>query len=220
MRDSDGNTIRGGVERPNSWHAIDPVAEAIDVIERLHAHDLLFCGAAFGTGTWRSTARSAHTESVADNIRGLIEWCNSGAVSGLPVIPPDPNGPITMRRFRRTLAWHICRRPEGRVAVAVQYGHLDLLQSDAYARRGHSGLSVMLEERTLAIGDVLEENFELLVAGGGVSGARGRASYRCRHRAQGAVPRSCPDPPRRPPVSEEPESAGLQQRPDAPRVLL
>ena len=170
VRDHDGNTVRGGVERRNPWHTIGPVAKAINVMEQLHNHDLLFCVAAFGTDRRRSTTRSTHTDSVIDNIRDLIEWCNSGAIPGLPVIPPDPNGPITMRRFRRTLAWHIYRLPLGQIALGLQYGHIDLLQSEGYGRRAHSGLSDVQEELAFAIRDCLEEGYEELAAGGGVSG--------------------------------------------------
>jgi hypothetical protein len=52
-------------------------------------------------------------------------WANREAASqGLPgeVIPSDPHGTIGLGRFRRSLAWHIARRPNGLVALAIQYG--------------------------------------------------------------------------------------------------
>ena len=170
VRDSSGSTVRGGVERSHPWYVISPVARAIDVMERLHQNDLLFCVAAFGTGRDRSTTRSAHTQSVNDNTAALIEWCNTSGVAGLPAIPPDPNGSITMRRFRRTLAWHIYRLPGGLIALGVQYGHVDLLQSGQYGSRRWAGLGDVLEEHAHAFRDWLEDGYETLVAGGGVSG--------------------------------------------------
>ena len=170
VRDSSGSTVRGGVERRHPWYVISPVARAIDVMERLHQNDLLFCVAAFGTSPRRSTTRTPNTQSVNDNIRALIEWCNTSGVAGLPAIPPDPNGSITLRRFRRTLAWHIYRLPGGLVALGVQYGHVNLLQSERYGRRAYAGMSDVLEEHAHAFRDRLEAGYEELAAGGAVSG--------------------------------------------------
>ncbi len=59
-RGGDGNTIRGGVERRNPWHVIEPVARAVKVMEQLHSHELLFPVAAFDTRAGRSATLSAH----------------------------------------------------------------------------------------------------------------------------------------------------------------
>ncbi|MFF7976707.1 hypothetical protein [Streptomyces sp. NPDC007905] len=57
----------------------------------------------------------------------FIEWASDLAV-GLnrphEVIPDDPFGALGVARFRRSLAWHIARRPGGLVAQAIQYGHM------------------------------------------------------------------------------------------------
>ena len=48
-----------------------------------------------------------------------MEWVNAYArESGRDgdVIPPDPEGAISPSRFRRTLAWHIVRKPRGLIA--------------------------------------------------------------------------------------------------------
>lgn len=170
VRDSSGSTVRGGAERGHPWFVISPVARAIDVMERLHDHTLLFPVAAFGTKSSRTTTRSAHTQDVNDNIKALIQWCNAAGVPGLPAIPPDPTGSITMRRFRRTLAWHIYRLPGGLIALGVQYGHVDLFQSERYGRRMYAGMSDVLEEHAHAFRGWLEDGYETLIAGGGVSG--------------------------------------------------
>ena len=170
VRDSSGSTVRGGAVRPHPWYVISPVARAIDVMERLHPHNLLFCVGAFGTSSRRSTTRTAETTSVNANIAALIGWCNTAGLPGLPAIPPDPNGSITMRQFRRTLAWFIYRQPDGLIALGVQYGHVDLLQSEQYGRRAHAGMSDVMEEHAFAVRDCIEDNYEELAAGGGVSG--------------------------------------------------
>ena len=168
-RGRDGNTIRGGVERRNPWYVIEPVARAVEVMERLHPHELLFPVAAFGIKTGRSTTRSAKTTKVNQNIRSLIEWCNESA-GRRPVIPPDPNGPVTIMKFRRTVAWYIYRLPRGLIALGSQYGHINLLQSEGYARRGWSGMSDVLDEHAFVIRDRLEDGHKQLAAGEGVSG--------------------------------------------------
>ena len=168
-RGRDGNTIRGGVERRNPWYVIEPVARAVEVMERLHPHELLFPVAAFGINTGRSATRSAKTTTVNRNIRALIKWCNESA-GREPVIPPDPNGPVTIMKFRRTVAWFIYRLPRGLIALGSQYGHIDLLQSEGYGRRGWSGMSDVLDEHAFVIRDRLEDGHKQLTAGEGVSG--------------------------------------------------
>ena len=168
-RGRDGNTIRGGVERRNPWYVIEPVARAVKVMERLHPHELLFPVAAFGIKTGRSTTRSARTTVVNQNIRSLIDWCNESA-GRRPVIPPDPNGPVTIMKFRRTVAWFIYRLPRGLIALGSQYGHINPLQSEGYGRRSWSGMSDVLEENAFAIRDRLEDGHKQLTAGEGVSG--------------------------------------------------
>ena len=168
-RGRDGNTIRGGVERRNPWYVIEPVARAVEVMERLHPHELLFPVAAFGINPGRSATFSANTSRVNRNIRALIKWCNESA-GRRPVIPPDPNGPVTIMKFRRTVAWFIYRLPRGLIALGSQYGHINLLQSEGYGRRGWSGMSDVLDELAFVIRDRLEDGYKELAAGEGVSG--------------------------------------------------
>ena len=168
-RGRDGNTIRGGVERRNPWYVIEPVARAVEVMERLHPHELLFPVAAFGINTGRSATFSANTPRVNHNIRALIKWCNESA-GRRPAIPPDPNGPVTIMQLRRTVAWFIYRLPRGLIALGSQYGHINLLQSEGYGRRGWSGMSDVLDELAFVIRDRLEDGHKKLAAGEGVSG--------------------------------------------------
>jgi hypothetical protein len=88
------------------------------------AHDP--CGRA-GTG-------SLNVEAFTARIEDFTAWANREAASqGLPAeaIPGDPHGKISAGRFRRTLAWHIARRPNGVVALAIQYGHEDAMIYDS-----------------------------------------------------------------------------------------
>ena len=170
-RGGDGNTIRGGVERRNPWYVIEPVARAVKVMEQLHPHEILFPVAAFGTSSDRPATLSTRTKMVNRNIRDLIKWCNAAAgASGQPIIPPDPNGPVTMMKFRRTVAWFIYRLPRGLIALGSQYGHINLLQSEGYGRRAWSGMSDVLDELAFVIRDRLEDGYKELAAGEGVSG--------------------------------------------------
>ena len=60
-------------------------------------------------------------------IEDFVAWANREAASqdlAGEVIPDDPHGKIGLGRFRRSLAWHIARRPNGLVALAIQYGHM------------------------------------------------------------------------------------------------
>ncbi|WP_328891692.1 hypothetical protein [Streptomyces sp. NBC_00316] len=78
----------------------------------------------------------------------FVTWANDEATAhGLAheVIPPDPHGKIRTERFRRSLAWHIARRPGGLVALAIQYGHLRTSVSAGYAARGRDGIHDLLD---------------------------------------------------------------------------
>lgn len=85
---------------------------------------------------------------------------------GHETIPPDPDGAVTVRRFRRTLAWFVYRRPGGRIALGVQYGHLRGHTTDAYGSRVSSGLrDVFPMEEALASAEYLESAYQRLQDG-------------------------------------------------------
>jgi len=96
-------------------------------------------------------------------------------------------GVIRETPVRRTLAWHIARRPGGLVALAVQYGHLRTLVSQGYSSRQRDGIHQLLDlETARAVAEHLSEVHDALHHGEGVSGPA----------AQPAAP---PRPGRRPP---------------------
>jgi hypothetical protein len=48
-------------------------------------------------------------------------------------IPLAPRGVIGTSSFRRTLAWHVARRLEELITLAIQYGHTRTVVSAGYA---------------------------------------------------------------------------------------
>jgi integrase len=179
--DKSGNAIPAGVEREQPWLAIAPVAKAVAVMEALNpTSQLLFPIDAFSL--WPrgvNDGKAVHARMVGDRIQDLIDWSNRAATRlGRPheVIPADPEEAVTVRRFRRTLAWFIYRKPGGRVALGVQYGHLRGYTTDGYGSRVASGLrDVFPMEEALARADYLEHAHQRLENGEQVSGpAAGR----------------------------------------------
>lgn len=179
--DKSGRAIPAGVEREQPWLAIAPVAKAIAVMEELNpTAQLLFPIDAFSQ--WPSgnyAEKAVHTSMLSDRIQDLTEWCNHAAVRlerPHEVIPADPEDAVTVKRFRRTLAWFIYRKPGGRVALGVQYGHLRGYTTDGYGSRVASGLrDVFPMEEALARADYLEDAHQRLENGEQVSGpAAGR----------------------------------------------
>ncbi|MFL0172338.1 hypothetical protein ACJH6H_03645 [Mycobacterium sp. SMC-21] len=179
--DKSGNTIPAGLEREQPWLAIAPVAKAIAVMEELNpTTQLLFPIDAFSQ--WPcgvNEGKAVHTSMLSDRIQNLIDWCNHAAVRldrPHEVIPADPEDAVTVKRFRRTLAWFIYRKPGGRVALGVQYGHLRGYTTDGYGSRVASGLrDVFPMEEALARADYLEDAHQRLEDGEHVSGpAAGR----------------------------------------------
>jgi hypothetical protein len=82
-------------------------------------------------------------------------------------------------RFRRSLAWHIARRPNGLVALAIQYGHMrtafDTWASEGYGSRSRNGIHDLIElETALATAGTAAALREDLDNGGGISGPAAR----------------------------------------------
>lgn len=182
--DEFGNHQSAGVEREVPWVAITPVVNAIRVLERMvpdghllldhHAHDLPSPRA--GTGALKSGA-------LRDRIEDFVVWANEEAsVHGIPaeVIPPDPHGNIGTERFRRSLAWHIARRPGGLIALAIQYGHMrTTLVSEGYASRSRDGIHELIDIETVrAVADTVADLHDDLEDGGGISGPAARRAIK------------------------------------------
>lgn len=177
--DADGNHQSSGVERGVPWVAITPVVNAIRVLERMvPAASLLFDGRVHDLRYHRPGTGSLKPAAIRRRIEDFVAWANTEArTHNQPgeVIPDDPHGPIGTARFRRSLAWHIARRPNGLVALAIQYGHLRTAVSGAYASRGRGGIHELLDMETVrAVADTVADLHDHLDSGGGVSGSAAR----------------------------------------------
>ncbi|MET9883109.1 hypothetical protein ABZZ20_08060 [Streptomyces sp. NPDC006430] len=94
-------------------------------------------------------------------------------------------GAIGTERFRRTLAWHIARRPGGLVALAIQYGHMRTAVSAGYAARSRDGIHDLLDiETARATADTIAALHEDLSEGAGISGPAARRAIHAAAQAQ------------------------------------
>jgi len=165
---AEGRAILAGFERTVLWKAIKHAADAIAIKESLHGADLLFSATLFKarSGDTILDAGAPPTNRVRESIEHLAAWCNqrSHALGRAgDVIPPDPDGKVSLRRLRRTLAWFICRRPRGRVALGIQYGHLHAATADGYGGRVLARLRDLFPmEEAFAISDSLHTAAEHL----------------------------------------------------------
>lgn len=144
----DGQKLPHGIQRADPWTVVEPVAQSIEILQRLHPHPLLFPNQLHDRGTRRGPQRRARPaagvrpHSITEAITELTCWVNQHCDAHgrrAERIPADPQGPITLSRFRRTLAWHVVRRPRGLIAGAIQYGHLHVRLVLGYAGSYDSG---------------------------------------------------------------------------------
>ncbi|WP_304106093.1 hypothetical protein [Mycolicibacterium bacteremicum] len=185
--DSDGNRLPAGADRRDPWVVVEPVADAVHILERLHGRDLLFPAKIqpYRKSTTFDRQGEARSSSVANtNINAFVDWVNTFAVAhGRPGIPLDPHGPINISRFRRTLAWFIRRRPRGLVAGAIQYGHVHTRLIQGYAGDYQSGFpDDYAYEDFLARLEQIAQDHEALEGGEHVSGPAA-ATYQQRVKA-------------------------------------
>jgi hypothetical protein len=152
--------VRGQAER---WITIEPVAKAVNVLERLTEHIRRRHG---GDTLWRvlneSLRRKDHVSGeIVRQLNAFRDHLNAqfGTLEA-PIVPPGPdNKPwrITTLQFRRTIAWHIANRPFGTVAGMIQYKHASIAAYEGYAGSSRSGFRSEVErERALGqLDDVL-----------------------------------------------------------------
>jgi hypothetical protein len=102
---------------------------------------------------------------VSRDIGEFITWFNTeiAAMIEHPTIGDDPDGKIIAPRLRRTLAWHIVRRPGGTIAGATQYGHVHTQLIQGYAGRADAGFldEITFEEFLLRAETLLEDHGRL-----------------------------------------------------------
>ncbi|MFF0087185.1 hypothetical protein ACFYR1_47190 [Streptomyces canus] len=88
------------------------------------------------------------------------------------------------RRFRRTAAWHIARRPGGLVALAIQYGYLrTALVSEGYAARSREGFHELIDVTVRAVAGTVADLNDAPQAGVGLSRPAARRAIKAAARA-------------------------------------
>ncbi|CRK56931.1 hypothetical protein [Alloactinosynnema sp. L-07] len=173
MKTSDDRRERS--PRTIPWVVTEPVAHAISVLEDLTPGPVLFPLGEFCSPQWIDASRHScrRSSSITANIAEFIAWFNSSIVptTGHPTIGEDPEGSITAPRLRRTLAWHIVRKPGGTIAGATQYGHLHTNIIRGYAGNAASGfLDEITFEEFLLRAETLHDDHQRLTRGEHVSG--------------------------------------------------
>ncbi len=127
------------------WITIEPVARAVEVLERL---SFPVASARGLTTLWpvliaRPVCKDHLSAEIVRQLNRFRDHLND--LFGTPEEPPVPNGPagqpwrITTRQFRRTIAWHIANRPFGTIAGMIQYKHASVAAFEGYAGSSRSG---------------------------------------------------------------------------------
>ncbi|MFG2917020.1 hypothetical protein ACGF0D_29550 [Kitasatospora sp. NPDC048298] len=176
VRDKDGNTQVGGEIREDPWIVIEPVHQAVAVLEELtDERFLLPHSLTTKPKPVEIPLPVASQDMVTAWIAKFIAWANEQSqLHDRPheFIPEDPDGAVVLVRFRRTVAWFVYHRPGGRIALGVQYGHVETTMGESYAGRSKADMLQILNfEQGLAMADSLAEASERLASGEGVSGA-------------------------------------------------
>lgn len=183
VTDGDGRHISAGAEREVPWVAITPVVNAIRVLERMVPDgELLFSAAHHDFPKFSGQPGALKARGLNYRIGDFAAWASREARTRErpgEVIPEDTYGPVSLARFRRTLAWHVARRPGGLIALAIQYGHmrtvLDARTSSGYGTRSRNGLHSVLDvETALAAADTAMTLRDRLAAGEKISGPAAR----------------------------------------------
>ncbi|MFI9415225.1 hypothetical protein [Nocardia gamkensis] len=155
------------------WGINEHGAHAISILQDLAPAETLFPFGKFGTLDWVESTRTRTKGQINDDLRDFIIWFNTTIADHIahPHIRDDEHGPATGGRLRRTLAWHIVRRPGGTIAAATQYGHLHTGMTHGYAGQADAGLlDEITFEQFLLRTEQLHDDHQCLTAGEHVSG--------------------------------------------------
>ena len=159
------------------WITIEPVAKAVEVLERLSFPAATARGL---TTLWpvlaaKSVCKDHLSAEIVRQLNLYRDHLNKlfGTVNE-PVIPTSPEGKpwrITTRQFRRTIAWHIANRPFGAIAGMIQYKHASVAAFEGYAGSSKSGFRAEVEsQRALGQLDDLLVYFDERQTGSTLSG--------------------------------------------------
>ena len=170
--------IPQGEIRADPWVVVEETARAVEVLEHLHEQPLLFPNQLNPSATYGHPGirpgRGRTSTRMGDDIAAFVDWVNAYARENGrdgDVIPPDPEGAISPSRFRRTLAWHIVRKPRGLIAGAIQYGHVHVQMTLGYSGSYQSGFpDEKAFEDWLYRLELLSDDYDKLRSGEHVSG--------------------------------------------------
>jgi hypothetical protein len=123
------------------WSVVPIVHQALEVARQISE----FLGEPEDSLLFSNTDRPVLDTTPTEWISSFIQLVNDRLApqTRTPealVIPEDPSGLITLRRFRRTLAWHIRNQPNGNVTLAIQYQHVSVTTGRGYAGTNRSGM--------------------------------------------------------------------------------
>lgn len=171
QKEADGLAAGSREEVEALWATIALAARAVRVAEQLRASyspESPWLFPSVETGDLISSGRAA--QNINEFIDVINQRCASTENRAL-LIPPDTHGPISLRRFRRTLAWHIRNQPQGDVALGIQYQHVGTVIGSGYASVGSTGWSELLDEEGRDTRKkVIQHLSEQLLEGAGISG--------------------------------------------------
>lgn len=165
------------------WVVTEQTAQAVAVLQELSPGSALFPpGQAIYSEEWYADDpdRTRSPGSINADLTDFIEWFNETVAPLIrhPLIPADPAGPIEAPRLRRTLAWHIVRRPGGLIAGSTQYGHVQTQIMQGYAGLADAGFRDELSyEEFLGRAEAVYDDHQRLLDGEHVSGPAA-ATYR------------------------------------------
>lgn len=147
---------RGRQGEAATWVVIQPVADAIAVLELITDRDYLF---------WPEYCSDSSLQTATVDSDPLLLYFHNHINAprfnaGLPTIPDVDGRPwrLQSRQFRRTLAWHIANQPFGVVAGKIQYQHVSVVTFEGYAGQSASGFrsEVEAERQLQQIEDLVE----------------------------------------------------------------
>lgn len=165
------------------WVVVQPVHAAVQMMESLAGYRYLFPSSIGVFNNQRPNDEHARkTSQINGDIAKFITWVNTSfqLPGGSPAIPPDPARHVHARRFRRTLAYFIVRRPRGLIAAALQYAHVSTKVTLSYSGNADtSWMDDLAIERLEAVVEQIDDDLSLLEDGEHVSGPSS-AEYRAR----------------------------------------
>jgi hypothetical protein len=164
-----GRTFKGhGAQgREATWVVIEPVATAVEVLERMHPHDHLFTSP--GIHAYPLAGHGGDLTGGARLGPGIVRLLNDfgdhldqlQGAGTQPVVPlhEGRRWHFTSNQFRRTLAWHIANQPFGTVAGMLQYQHVSVATFEGYVGSSESGFrrEVQAQRFLAALDDIVED---------------------------------------------------------------